>query len=647
MGNQTSTLVSGIDRKTLIEKTSDTPYIMNRILEELLKRHKLQDYTHLSSAGECKKYVVGLSATLDSIFYHINIVPQMDRDGIIYFRPIKDIVEQQSEKDKATRQSLCVILSYFYTRIFQIFGALALTLLDDATAISASGIYDVARGLHLAPGRGPYFGGGSNEDIMIGGADLGNFEFLEDYIVRDSYGSDEYKFRNKPMKIKFDKTSGWGSAKKGSLQVGLGSKGGKEYYFSVLITASEESSSYSSRNTIKIHISSNVKIESRSGSTSTNYSLPDDVKRDLKIDRIRDDRGKSKYVVSGEDYSAIEAFYDLVRDIARHLTDRGFVGETTYYDGTTGTKTYDTTGILEPLSISKTLTALQRDKPLGHCIARAIQLLDTRPIEGGNVLSYVCKSKFLQTTNPAHARGGIPEIGSSLSSSPGMYALSQLFFDVVRFGMTDVKMSESSLVQYEAFLKEMSKLVDTTPDAYPKKLDEVKNRKGCTVAEKDIIVKKESVPVILKKVSELYTVQLQHNANAMAILNQLFLIERDSARGIIRNIYINPNIFRKGIAEVERLNIATRNVLIKYYINCEKIYQEGAEIAKASAGVSKTSVMQGIMPGAKLSEMPGKKPEEKSTEVPGGLLRKIQSSVPGAIPETKQTKQVKWANSKP
>jgi hypothetical protein len=398
MGNSSSAYVSGIDRKTLLERTSDTPYILNRIMEELLKKHKIQDYTYLSSPGECKKYVVGLSATLDSIFHHIDIVPQMGRDGVLYFRPIKDVVEQQSEKDKATRQSLCVILSYFYTRIFQIFGALALTLIDDATAMSTSGIYDAVRGLRSGPpGMGPYYGG--DDTTSIGGAyirDIGPFEFLSEDL--EQYSSDEYKFRRSPiaMKIKILKSSDWSSSsKKAELNVSLGSKSGKDYYFIVSISANYTSSS-SGKSTIRFHIGSSIKVTSRTGTFSTTYTLPSDIKRDLIIDRIRD-RDGVKYVVEGEDFSAINAFYDMIRGIVNYISEKGLVGDSYTYIPTTGTRTYDSTGTLAPLRIDRTLQNLQKDKPLAHCIARAIQLLDTRPIEGGRALSYVCKSKFMES----------------------------------------------------------------------------------------------------------------------------------------------------------------------------------------------------------------------------------------------------------
>jgi hypothetical protein len=457
------------------------------------------------------------------------------------------------------------------------------------------------------------------------------------------------------MKIRFEKSDWSSSSKKALLNVSLGSKSGKDYFFTISISASY-TSSYSGKTTIKIHVGSSIKITSRVGSSSTTYTLPSEIKRDLLVDRIRDDRGRTKYVISGEDFSAIEAFYDMIQDIVRHISEKELIGEYTY-DKTTGTRSYDATGTLAPLRIDRTLQNLQKDKPLAHCIARAIQLLDTRPIEGGKALSYVCKSKFMESRSTGHtgpSRSGIPEIGSSLNTSPGMAALSQLFFDVVRFGMTDIKMSDLSLMQYEAFLKEMSKLVDTT-DAHPKKLEEVKNRKGCDksgYSEKDIIVPKDAVPSVLKKVSELYTAQLQHNANAMAILNQLFLIERDSPRGIIRNIYIHPNIFKRGIAEVERLNIITRNVLIKYYTNCERIYQEGAEIAKVSSGIVKSGDKPDGLPGAKpgIVAKPGDLPG-----IPKGLTgiigrkpdeSKITTGLPGAMPSTgaQLKRRVQWAS---
>jgi hypothetical protein len=112
---------------------------MDVILDYMLKEITVRDFLALSNPTECKKYVIFLANTLYKHFYELQITPVKDKKGIIAFRPIKDLVNPKGEDD-IERQRLCLTLSYFYTRIFQIYGALALTVLDDAKFVGDTGL---------------------------------------------------------------------------------------------------------------------------------------------------------------------------------------------------------------------------------------------------------------------------------------------------------------------------------------------------------------------------------------------------------------------------------------------------------------------------------------------------------------------------
>ena len=124
----------------LFELTSDTRNVMNAILQYMMKEISLRDFSVLSNSVECNKYVIFKANALYNYFYDAQIMPSKDKKGVISFRPLKEIIAAKS-KDKE-HQSLCLILAYYYTRIFQIYGALALTLIDDADMITRSGLME-------------------------------------------------------------------------------------------------------------------------------------------------------------------------------------------------------------------------------------------------------------------------------------------------------------------------------------------------------------------------------------------------------------------------------------------------------------------------------------------------------------------------
>jgi len=97
----------------------------------MLKEINIRDFYMLATKRECSKYVIFLANQMNKTFRSLSFAPARGPAGMLYFQPI-DILQNPTPEQQAERQSLCLFLSYFYVRIFQIYGSLALTLLDDA-----------------------------------------------------------------------------------------------------------------------------------------------------------------------------------------------------------------------------------------------------------------------------------------------------------------------------------------------------------------------------------------------------------------------------------------------------------------------------------------------------------------------------------
>jgi len=126
------------DRKEVLAKTGDTRFICDKILNYMLKDINISDFLLLADKRECNRYVIFLANTIDQRFRSISIVPSKGPGGKLYFKPGKEVVEPKPEEVKE-RQSLCIFLAYFYVRIFQILGAIMLTVIDDIEVHIKSG----------------------------------------------------------------------------------------------------------------------------------------------------------------------------------------------------------------------------------------------------------------------------------------------------------------------------------------------------------------------------------------------------------------------------------------------------------------------------------------------------------------------------
>ncbi len=604
---------STLTRQKVFELTRDTRGVMDVLLEYMLKEITVRDFLALSNPSECKKYVIFLANNLYKHFYELQITPVKDKKGIIVFRPIKEIVNP-SQNDENEKQSLCLTLSYFYTRIFQIYGALALTVMDDARVMTDSGIFssyseDRAKGL-LAPGYRPYITSGGAAPPA---ASLGNFNFMRSFLTDEKDSQKGYlslysgegdsrgqiffypkiEDRDEFGRQLVSTTIGETKMQKGVFFIGY--IGGKMYsqleaYAKIEGIGGNTKFSFGKLKFYKKQGESPEVLELPTVILSTKTTI---IERERPVTAA-----KSAYVYKIKDStkSISEFFNESLANVVTFIK-RNTVGNSST---TSSGVIISESGTVEELRLAKIVQNLTRTKPLAHCLARAMQLLQTVPLKDEPAVSYICKAKFLEQTTSTStgtkttiSRSGIPPPGASLDTSPGMSALSQLFYDTILSGTPRIAIGErpgpqgqpSSLEQYVKFMKLIGiRFGDSTfeqkiisPETIRAGLKGISNKRDrilCENIPENLTIPAKDINSIYPYVNQLFQMQVKHAAECGKIIKMLFNVERDKGTGRYR-ISLSENIIKKGFPEIDRINYLARGVLANYYTTCESTYVEG------------------------------------------------------------------------
>ena len=607
MGTSQS-ILGTLTRQKVFELTRDTRGLMDVMLEYMLKEISVRDFLALSNPTECKKYVIFLANNLYKHFYELQITPIKDKRGVIAFRPVKDLIKD----DDTEKQSLCLTLAYFYTRIFQIYGALALTLIDDANVISDSGITSfstdtaIKRDL-VTPGYGSYTTRGG---ATPGAAQLSDFLFLHTFLddmdeasqtaqgYQTLYEGEDDEVRFKPSPVE-------GGKQKGIFYIGIKDAAYNEYN--------------------KLFVSTSLKDDKRGGDrictigellyykknktyetvklSSTVVPIKSITIKEIK--QIRPGQRRQFIIINSDgtasDKSISDYFNEVISNVIKFIKDNKVSNTITSPSGVVISET----GTTEELKLARIIQNLTKTKPLGHCLARAMQLLRTLPLKGQDAVSHICKAKFLEYstlstsgTKTQISRSGIPEPGKPLSDSPGLAALSQLFYDTVMFGTPKIVIGtkagpgpdkKSSLDLYVEFMRKMSNLFEGSAmsgaldtDYSKKTLENIVNKRDksmCKDIPENLRIASKNVGNVYEFVKKLYKIQITHAADCGKIITLLFNIKRDKSSGRYQ-ITLNDNIIKKGIPEIERINFIARDLLVRYYSNCETTYMMGAAFVR-------------------------------------------------------------------
>lgn len=653
--------------------------MMNMILQYMLKEVTVKDFLALSNPNECKKYVLFMANTLHKYFYELQVQPIRDRGGVIAFRSVRDLVAPQGDAAAdREKQSLCLVLAYYYTRIFQIYGALALTLIDDISSMREAGMFDTGRQGLVTPGARPvmygggpigasvpqghigggpqgHIGGGPIAGGAISDAELGRFAFVKSFLVDDRtihgwrttfheqnglYGEVFFSVQADssmvdPMAVsavssgKGVFTFSYAGAQRlakiemrvervSSTSAGTAGTAGTSLYgdarTATALRATFEHLQYSKRGETAmttVEIPSTYMARSLpllypvAANGQTIYAFRDTERsvRDVLQSAlwkivyftkvlVEEGRTLTSAVSAASAASAVSAVSDPLRVGATGRTNK-----VPHADVLTAVSASEE-GVVEELRLGKILHHLTQSKPYGHCIARGLQLLDTAPFPNQPGISHICKARFLESERGS-SRSGLPEPGASLSTSPGLFALSLLFYDTVAVGTPKLAINQapgptgkSSLQQYVEFMRRIATYFGDNRVGGPGKgevksedalreagLAGIKNRRDTVLCKDhagDIIVSAETARSVYRVVQDLFQTQLQHAAVCGRLFRMLFDVDRD-ASGRVR-IALSEGVLRGGVPEINRINFLAREQLMRYYSACEAKYLTGVKI---------------------------------------------------------------------
>ena len=299
--------------------------------------------------------------------------------------------------------------------------------------------------------------------------------------------------------------------------------------------------------------------------------------------------------------------------------------EKTKTDLTTGRRSEE--GITSHLRVEKMIDDLMVRKPLGHCIARALQLLKIEPFVNEPGISQICSATFGD-----NKRVGIVKPGAPLSDSPGLFALANLFYDTITIGSPNLIIGtskvdgKSTFDEYIAFMNKLSEqyaLEKKSEEYYKEKglagIIDKRDQVGCSTKE-DIPLSLQTTAKVSAVVKSLFQQHAEHAGKCFKMISLLFNITYDKTTKKPTMIKLSDNVINKGFPELERINRAARELLVDYYSNCEDKYIKGMQLViteqrdiKAAAN-AKTAAIAKAEANAKAAIEKAKEEERAAAE---------------------------------
>jgi hypothetical protein len=623
MGAAASTAIGTLTRQQVATKTQSTREMLDFMFHYLMEDIHIRDFYRLSSPDECKRYILVLANRIHESFLSLDIVPSRTKTGKLYYRSVHDHVSPPTEAEKVERQTLCVVLAFFYVRIFQIFGALALTLVDDATSMprvarGVARVFETGAGAAAAAGLRPAVGRIGDVPVPIrgrgvprfaGGAAppaLGLFSFIP---LRSPDRAPEEGPDGRKYYVLDTREYTMGLEAPTALLVRSSNTARLFIRLQRSVTLSGRKVNYA---VVTLHVDAKAGggyqayFENSMELLGVAVSRLGDFKTTMGIATLEREGGRYATTLDGITYRGEEigrmfdVYGERLEEFLRARADKRAGEETdAVYERRAAAAIGEAPGRTRPglpaplladdkvpqgMRMSSLYYAMTVTRPLPTCVSRAIQLLTTMPSGGmGPALSSVCdRGFFVEDSNKL--RAGVVRPGDSMETSPGEMALVQLFYDTVSKATRDsLEQSPGALQDYTTFMRLMATVYGSgSSGASTLKPSDIRDKAMQTVCSKlmagrepgAIPLSNETAKSLVPYVQQLFRQQLTHAAAAGKILSKLFSVD---ARGGVRQLRLNPALLDGGFPALEKITAETRQLLTAYYARCEETYREGVK----------------------------------------------------------------------
>jgi hypothetical protein len=638
----------GITRQQLLDQSLQPRTFINSLFQKMIAELTPLDFLQLSHPQKCSTFVFMMANTIHKLFNDLRIQPVRGKDtGVVYFQKVSKLQEASGESRR-----LCLQIAYFYVRIFQIFGALALTVLDDPGAGAVLGAIPYAppperravggplgfgfAGPQRIPGqRGTYIqrgGARATEEDFRYDADAAQFRALaslfeepyEDPTSRrkrfDFVDTTEdmglvpgrrSQMNGRLQNLKYVTPDGTPLYANLSLSKKSSREGGIEYGLTVSNYAVGSGSDVINKALSKHEDSFNITynrdaqawyVSGRAGSQLVADKLVSLFTR-IATAAEEIEAGKAPTEVALLRKAALAGQpkeYDALLGRVREAR-AGRLGDG--LGGLAGIGAAGLAGLRSDVGVAsalqneylvKLLQAASSSRPVGFCVARALQLLQANqmfgPIPQG-ITTKICFQDHMPLT--------IPKAKSRLDSAASLKSADQLFYDQpsMEMGVGDARgaganpgaVTVGSQADYSRFLGSMMSAFGSASAKTPTSLSQIEMKQPNCDAR--IVNKYLQVtdPKTIKQVvgisQQLFARQLEHTRAVIRFLStKLLLLKRQRTPGGGQSDYvdIHPRILLGGIPVLNQVAAEARLLLENYYKGCEDTYQKGVSAILAS-----------------------------------------------------------------
>ena len=556
-------------REEMLRVTDDGKYFIEHAFFFMSSQMNMRDFLLMVQPARCSEMIFLTAKALETSFQKYKIAPSRGKDGFVYFKKIDDFKGRcRGQMTESSTYSVCVTIAMFYVRIFQIYGALSLTILDVDPLY-----YQQLGGAYAAEQHGAFLqdGGASQQGGKLRVDDVlsVDFEILRNYV---SITSDEnyYKFDGTQYPIYLNRNIDplsdsraavtlelprrAGQKKAPSIEFNLKIEKGPNTYVFLL---SDFKGLERDINLLPAEIGRSIRFTKGqgigSGYTWHGLSIPKALER--KVLDIVKNLGISDYKDGARDGNRGEGQRDKEIDRQRYLA---------------GEK-----GVKEPLQTAALWSIFtDRKYTKSHCVARAIQLVSSAALEKSvppQIYSSICNEKFLSGS------GSLPGAGQSILKEKGIFVLNQLFYDTLN--QITPLVGDQTRSKYENLRKVMALVFLNNPETSINQIADKASGTYCKDSKKGktILVRDKALITDLRnQARDMLLLQITHTAQVVNLLKELFILEKG------KPVILNPKLVEGGLAAVNEVADKARVLLVNYYGTCESKYQAGIQmIARA------------------------------------------------------------------